>query len=952
MKNIDLLSNHPDSIRFIGIEAGEIYHSILYKYDLVIENKNDLFDSHFSDLMPPDLDLIYLHQQGKLKYKELNDEFYSYDLVSVSFKYDLRVNDKGERVFKQKEATQTYSSEDIRKELYLNGFILNGKKYVRYKRSARAAKNNTCIFIKENLFNLLNKWSLTGLNESKDKYLSSLTSYEAYRALSISNLSSTITLNPYNILFVKDFETFVNDEEVIRVSCDEKSNLVGIKDKCNIKNNIFDGEGLLDISVFKSSGNDMKSMMLLRNRFFKGCVFNTNLQAWFKENNITSIDQLNGITFAKKVEDIVLVVSESCLKYIKMCDGAFNMTNIKRWCDAVADENNESLFGIVKTDKKTRFFDGEMVETTYQFLNTVQLKDADIKMLIKPYFEFIESIHDIKNHPEFVRYYLERGTNDDDEVDDSEDSFSEQVLEYSSYSFKNKVCLDLMKIDKDIVHTSLFKDHIYKKLIDSFLLKIYNGRLLVDGTNATLFGNPYEYLNYIILKDGKPVFSEDNKQTLLGKNEIYCSFFSSGEEVVGMRSPHTTMGNLLYVKNKYLREIKKWFNLSSNIVVVDAVNNNIQHRLSGCDYDSDFMLLTNNPVIKRRVSENYKNFLVPYANISPKNKPIEHFSDDKKINQILNLANIDHLIAGNNVGKIVNLSQLLNSHLWNKYNKNKRFDFNEIYSKIAILSVLSGAEIDSSKRTFDFDTTEQYNALKKWARNSGYLDSEPQFFANLSNKKGQHLKIGEIRQIIDTGARFNTAMDLLWKDVSDIKIYDEKNKINTIPFFDFVCGDFSTQGFSATVYKQRDAALEALKVTRQIIKDNNLARKNSDDYELALRNFKTDINNCYKKIKTGINSVKKAKLLIKEVEKENGLTKAGNKTKYGDQLLYILLYIISIREEELGYSLKDLFKIDSEGVPTLRKTGANERFEYTLFTSHHYKIDDVEMAINKILRKI
>ena len=102
--------------------------------------------------------------------------------------------------------------------------------------------------------------------------------------------------------------------------------------------------------------------MLLRSRFFKCCAFNTNLKKWFEDNNITRIDQLNGITFAKSIDDIVLVASESCLKYLKMCNGGFSKENIKRWCDEI--NNDKTKFGVVKTDKPTRFFDGEMVETT------------------------------------------------------------------------------------------------------------------------------------------------------------------------------------------------------------------------------------------------------------------------------------------------------------------------------------------------------------------------------------------------------------------------------------------------------------------------------------------------------------------------------------------------------------------------------------------------------------
>ena len=38
-----------------------------------------------------------------------------------------------------------------------------------------------------------------------------------------------------------------------------------------------------------------------------------------------------------------------------------------------------------------------------------------------------------------------------------------------------------------------------------------------------------------------------------------------GEELVGSRAPHTTMGNVLYAKNKKLPEVEKYFNLSKEV---------------------------------------------------------------------------------------------------------------------------------------------------------------------------------------------------------------------------------------------------------------------------------------------------------------------------------------------------------------------------------------------------
>ena len=915
-------------IRIINIDGSEIYYSFLSGKNIVIKNSEDEFNDRFSEIFPPNLDLYYLDSIGKLSVKSLKliDELYSYDIVNVSFKYPLFLNDKNVQIFpkNRNEVYKKINIDDIRKHLYLNGFVLNGKEYVRYKRSSGSAKSGSCLFIKKELFPLMNRWSMTGLNEGTDLFLKNLTSYEAYKALSLSSIIATLNINPLNILFVKDAEIILKNQNVVKVTYQE-GGLKAEETTVDVKNNIFDGEGLLDSSVFKKAGKSKKGMMLLRSRFFKCCAFNTNLKKWFKDNNITDISQLNGITFAKSVNDIVLVASESCLKYLKMCEGGFNQTNIRRWCNEI--NKDEYKFGIVKVDKPTRFFYGEMVETTYQLLNSLQLKQVDINKLINHYIEYIMRIRDIRNTPEFVRFYLEgedTGYEEDNYIDDSEDNYkndvSREFLKYSSYTFKNKICLELIKVDQNVKHTNLFKKRVFGSIIDSLLLKLYNGRVLVNGTYATLFGNPYEFLRYIVkdldLLDPKP---------LLKEGEICSSFFKDGEDIVGSRAPHTTMGNVLLAKNKILPEIDEYFNLTKEIVVVDAINNNIQQRLSGCDYDSDSMLITNNKVLVSAAKMNYSLFPVPYTAFSSTNKNMKNLSDDKKKNLILNQFEIDREIANNNVGKIVNLSQLLNSHLWDTFSNGKNKKYKQLYYEIAKLAVLSGAEIDSAKRSFPFDTTTEYNKIQRYAKRSGYYDKTPLFFTIVSKDKNRKPKISEIKDSNNKKREFKTSMDYLW-DVVNNSSFDDYVKTDTIKLFDLFNHDFSTKNIQSDVYKQNRDVIAILDEINTSIRQLN-EKYDNEEYELKKANFRIAINHAYNRLKIKINTPEKAKLLIRKLEeKDDGYSK-----------LFILLYIIHEFHVQLNYSLDSLLSDDAIPLPNLRRTRKGEKPQYILFGKYNYK---------------
>ena len=73
--------------------------------------------------------------------------------------------------------------------------------------------------------------------------------------------------------------------------------MVATTKEATIKNDIWDGESLLDESVFSDNYAD-KHMLLLRNKFFKSCGFKTKLQKWFKDKNIT-LDDLKATIFWK-----------------------------------------------------------------------------------------------------------------------------------------------------------------------------------------------------------------------------------------------------------------------------------------------------------------------------------------------------------------------------------------------------------------------------------------------------------------------------------------------------------------------------------------------------------------------------------------------------------------------------------------------------------------------------
>jgi len=118
-----------------------------------------------------------------------------------------------------------------------------------------------------------------------------LASWESYKALSLSSIKGTINIPLDGILFVPDYKR-VFTEEVISVELKD-SKLVAEQKQTEITNDIWDGEGLLDESMFENGYVD-KYMLFLRNKFFKSCAFRTKLQKWIKDKNIILDDIRKG----------------------------------------------------------------------------------------------------------------------------------------------------------------------------------------------------------------------------------------------------------------------------------------------------------------------------------------------------------------------------------------------------------------------------------------------------------------------------------------------------------------------------------------------------------------------------------------------------------------------------------------------------------------------------------
>ena len=741
--------------RIISIEAADIYRheqengvSVGYKMP---ENKSDAYFRLFKIYLDNSLDSVELENaykrvcRKKFSFQDKSGNEYTLAVINLKFNYTYK-SENGKPI----------KIKDLRAYFYENGFYLDGIHYVRYKRSAGSSREGKCLFIDERLYKAMDKWSSCGLKAQTD-----LASWESYKALSLSSIKGTVNIPLHGILFVPDYKS-VFTEEVISVELKD-SKLVAEQKQTEITNDIWDGESLLDESVFENGYAD-KHMLLLRNKFFKSCAFRTKLRKWIKDKNITLADlKTRGFTLATDISQIIMVTPPNSLKYLKFV-GGLSEKNICKWVENVTD-----TFGVVKWDKSTRFFHGDMVQSSYQLLNTLGLDKVQAEELLKPSFDYISLV---RSDVEFMRYHFTDAYVR--ENDGEEKKIPDGLAERADVIFR--LLFSCPYFNCTALYAN-FRDDVVSGLKSS----LRRGHILLNGTNATLFGNGPELLKYIA---GEKITSE------LKKGQIYCKRFESGAKLLCARSPHITMGNLYCVENNLNGDIWNYFDLGKNIVCVNAIGENIQQRLNGCDYDSDAMLITDDKLLVE-CAERYKDyFKVPVCGISSMSKNGQ------------TLAELDHDTSENKIGEIVNLSQKLNSIVWNEIHHGAPVEkILGIYNDVCKLAVLSGLEIDKAKRAYDnVNVGKELSALRK-----KYNRPTPIFFKEI-DEKGKENEY----------AFYDTAMDYIYQAVKKFNFVKGKRKrVNYMPI-SWVVGENTTSD-NATDYRHRDKIIKICEEYRKKI---------------------------------------------------------------------------------------------------------------------------------------
>ena len=660
-----------------------------------------------------------------------------------------------------------YTKNELRDKLYEEGFILKYKatptstrekvkRYVRYKRTSGSARVGKCLFICDKYYKDMIDWSYAGISHREGEEMD-CASLEAYISLPTSSAIDRFQLKAENILLIDDYKSTFEDTvmatEFINEEYDKDGNVIDGDLNTSIKttkisNSLFDGESLLDKSIFEEKGYGDKATLQIRNMFFKGIGVNTDIQKFFKDNNITKIEQLNGKTLAKDISQIKLITTPSSLKYLKF-------STFEKWTEYM-----EETWAICKYEKPQHHFNG-MAQTHYQLLNGSGMSREEMNEFLQDTISYIKLL---KNDKDVFKHYL----NIKNYLEDLE------YGEIRNVDNDNDFIMAMLSVNDDFLETKMCKNY-RDNIINSYIDNVRKGHVLVEGNYSILVSCPYEYLLHSI---GKFDGTSDLKPYEC------CSYkFEKGEEILSVRSPQPTMSNVVVLNNTRNENIEKYFNTNSKeVLYISPVGWNVMELLSSCDFDGDASLITNNKLLVESAKRlQYKKiingkemsrFLIS-TDFTPKSSIKRRFT-------ALDLSDTDIKCSQNKIGEIINLAQILNSLYWDMESKGAtEEELLELYKDISNLNILSCIEIDRCKKISPVNATRELNKIREkyteaLGRETIVVDGEdkevgvrPMFFKYLDGGKNYVFK------------HFNTGMDylndILSKETKKIKTKNTKN---------------------------------------------------------------------------------------------------------------------------------------------------------------------------------
>lgn len=464
-------------------------------------------------------------KKARLEYKKAASSK-SKKLMDIQFNKKNKIMQLYRFANKHKDEYFQLSADNIREEFYKNGVDVEyitrkrsgeiiKKEVIHYKmlyRSTGKAKKGSCMFIRDKLYNKASSFLRMGIKLPKKN--ADIVGISAYSPLISSGIVGKVKINPKNILVLKDVDRFFTTK-VVSVETDKNKRCIAKTiENYKLKNTLFDGQALIDSSIFPDWGN---GYVLLRHHFCKMAAFCSNIQLFFRdyfgeEYYTATVEDMWGNKHY--VKDIELITTDNAMKWIK-----YNVS-YDYWCNKVYE--NGCMFGIVKTAHCSKL--GNVQRMSYQMVNSL-----NIDTMNEVCKESIKYINKLKTDDDFFLDYLRKNIN---------------------FSNDYEVLMALCNQNKDFLRSSYFRER-KKAIIMNYVLNFKSGKIIQNADNLVIVGSPYAMLLYGATGNPDIVDEDDTFSVEDLAIQCYTSRFADDEYLAEFRSPFNGKYNLGYLHNIY-----------------------------------------------------------------------------------------------------------------------------------------------------------------------------------------------------------------------------------------------------------------------------------------------------------------------------------------------------------------------------------------------------------------
>lgn len=492
---------------------------------------------------------------------------------------------------------------DVFKDISFYGFTYKGEKYKYFTSSAGQIRKKKAVFIKEYVWNQIEKTVMCGLTIDKinSKGGNNVNKHLAYMALTNSATDEWAAFDIDRSIVIDDFETnvygtfdFVDETDY---SITRKTNFVPIPHT--------DGAGMILPSV--SSKNFM-----FRSPWIKGLLGVFNFRKFVEVNDYSPIiTDIYGQEHDIIKEDIQIIFTKSQFKMAKFYDSwdEYKYAFKKYHCSAGKCNVEEDRIKNAKIN--------------YQMLQTLtNITDDEIDLLTQKSYERINNICSSKET-------------------------MMDILGITLYNTNMTAFQKAVKLYPALLNDTYAKD-VIREVKNSLLKKYRSGKLEVNGKYTFLLPDFYAACEYWFGHIDNPI-------GLLSDKEVFCWLFKRYEKLDCLRSPHLykehairfNVANEVYGDRSKL--IREWFTTDG----LYASTHDLISKILMYDVDGDKSLVVADKDFIR-IAEKNMNGIVPLYYNMRKAEPTQ--LNNKNIYAGLNAAftggNIG--IYSNNISKIWN----------------------------------------------------------------------------------------------------------------------------------------------------------------------------------------------------------------------------------------------------------------------------------------------------------